>query len=95
MTGRSVKLHPRTHAVRSDLADVRLADQVFAPHYAAPLPRRVSRPVPLLAGRDGEPVAELAPGELFEVLEIAGDRAWGVAADRGLVGYVDAGALTA
>jgi hypothetical protein len=27
-------LDPATHAVRDDLADVELADRVFAPHYA-------------------------------------------------------------
>lgn len=38
-------------------------------------------------------MVDLAPGEAFEVLEIAGGQAWGVAADRALVGYVDADAL--
>ncbi|MDF0752810.1 hypothetical protein NLU14_21530, partial [Marinobacter sp. 71-i] len=36
LKGRSVPIDPRVDAVRRDLADVRLADRVFAPHYAAP-----------------------------------------------------------
>lgn len=95
LTGPSVELDPLTNAVRRDLADIRLADRVFAPHYAAPLPRKVARPAPLTTGGDEEDVlAALAAGERFEVLEIAGGKAWGVAAARGLVGYLDADALT-
>ena len=36
-------IDPRVDAVRRDLADVRLAERVFAPHYAAPLPRTLGR----------------------------------------------------
>ncbi|HEX8388401.1 MAG TPA: SH3 domain-containing protein [Sphingomonas sp.] len=96
LTGPSVRLDPRTHAVRPDLADVRLADRVFAPHYAAPMPRRVARPVRLRPGRDdgAETLVELREGEPFDVLEVAGRKAWGVAPGCGLVGYLDADALT-
>ena len=89
---RTVGLDPRTHAVRPDLADVRLAEYVFAPHYAAPLPYRTNAPVTLREGRaTSSPVlAELRSGETFEVLELAGGHAWGIAADLGLVGYCDA-----
>ena len=38
-------------------------------------------------------LAELASGEIFEVLELAGDNAWGIAPERGLVGFVDRTAL--
>jgi hypothetical protein len=81
--------------VRRDLADVRLADRVFAPHYAAPLPRLVAAEVNLRAepARDSEVLARLVPGDVFEVLELAGDRAWGVAPGHGLVGYIDVTAL--
>ncbi len=95
LTGPSVRLDPTIHAVRRDLADVRLADRVFAPHYAAPAPRVVLRPTPLRAARDPDaaPLAILAAGDAFELLEIAGDHAWGVAPGAGLVGYVDADAI--
>ncbi|MBO9623290.1 MAG: SH3 domain-containing protein [Sphingomonas sp.] len=82
-------------AVRRDLADVRLAERVFAPHYAAPMPRALVRGVALRASRDAdsEVLAQLQQGDLFEVLEFAGGNAWGVAPGAGLVGYVDADAL--
>nr|WP_294245448.1 SH3 domain-containing protein [uncultured Sphingomonas sp.] len=95
MQGRTVGLDPRTHAVRPDLADVRLAEYVFAPHYAAPLPYRTNAPVTLREGRaaNSAVLAELRSGETFEVLELAGGHAWGIAPHLGLVGYCDAGLL--
>lgn len=80
--------------MRGDLADVRLAGQVFAPHYAEPMMCRVERAVDLRDARaDGTILARLAPGDPFEVLELAGDHAWGTAPSHGLVGYVDRDAL--
>lgn len=95
LTGRSVALDPRTHAVRRDIADIRLAEYVFAPHYAVPMIRTVTRPFPLRSGRDAasEPMTELKAGDVLEILEIAGASAWGVAQPSGLVGYVDVDAL--
>ncbi|WP_374130518.1 SH3 domain-containing protein [Sphingomonas sp. 28-62-20] len=89
--GPTTKLDPRTTAVRADLADVRLADHVFAPHYAAPMAMTVKRPGFLRATSDknGETLAEIMPGAVFEALDFAGDSAWGIAVDLGLVGYVD------
>ena len=88
---------PSTHAVRSDLADVRLADQVFAPHYAAPMPRRIASSTDLRAARDpASPIlATLAAGDLFEVLDLIGEAAWGVAPALTLVGYIPAASLAA
>jgi hypothetical protein len=90
-----MRLDPRTHAVRRDLADVRLADRVFAPHYAAPAQRTLARATILKPSREtgGEQLAQLAAGERFEVLELAGGQAWGIAPAQRLVGYVDADAL--
>lgn len=84
-----------TNAVRPDLADVRLADQVFAPHYAAPVPCVVRRSVSLRLARGGDAgvVATLAPGAPFEVLDVVAGDAWGIATDETLVGYVDSDAL--
>jgi hypothetical protein len=95
LTGRSVAIDPRHNAVRPDLADVRLAEYVFAPHYAAPMPCVVTRAAVLHAesSLDSEPLAELQPGEIFECLEVLRQMAWGVSPDRRLAGYVDRDAL--
>ncbi len=97
LTGRSVVFDATTHAVRSDLADVRLADLVFAPHYAAPMPRRIAVAAELRTERDaGSPVlATLAAGDVFEVLDLIGEAAWGVAPAVALVGYIPAAHLAA
>ena len=90
----SVALDPRTHAIRSDVADIRLAGRVFASHFAAPLPYRLARAASLWSARDaGEFYAQLDVGDLFEVLELTGDHAWGRAPGRELVGYLDRAAL--
>lgn len=88
-------LDPRSNAVRADLADIRLTGRVFAPHYAAPLICRLARPASLREAPAGQTVAQLAPGDAFEVLELAGDHAWGRAPGPGLVGYLDRDALGA
>jgi hypothetical protein len=77
--------------VRADIADIRLAEQVFAPHYAVPMEAVVTRPSRLRLERaiDSEVVATLQTGDLFEVLELAGVSAWGMAVAAGLVGYID------
>jgi hypothetical protein len=87
-----VRIDPRTDAARRDLADVRLADRVFAPHYAAPVEYRVVARAVLREGREAEAetLAELAPGEIFEVLELSAGSAWGRAPALNLVGYVAA-----
>ena len=89
-----MRLDPRTHAVRGDLADVRLAEEVFAPHYAQPITCLVGRATFLLSKPDGgETVAELPLGASFELLELAGRFGWGIAPAMGLVGYCDRTAL--
>ncbi len=81
--------------MRRDLADVRLADRVFAPHYAAPMPRDLATAAELRvsAAADSEVLTNLNAGDVFEVLELAGDHAWGVAPSAGVVGYIPAAAL--
>ena len=88
-------LDPRTNAVRGDLADIRLAEYVFAPHYVAPMPRQIAVATVLLAGRESgaAPIATLTIGDRFDVLDIAGDAAWGIAVGDGLVGYVPVSAV--
>ena len=77
------------------MADVRLASRVFAPHYAAPMPRNIASAVALRAkpSADSEVLVELSAGDVFEVLELSGLNAWGVAPATGLVGYIAASAL--
>ncbi len=97
LTGTSAIIDPRVDAVRPDLADVRLAERVFAPHYAAPMPRTIAETVSLRAGptADADVLCDLKPGDDFEVLELAGTNAWGVAPGVGLVGYIAASVLAA
>ena len=95
LSGPSTLLDPTTHAVRPDLADVRLARRVFAPHYAAHQPRVIAVAAPLRRARDGgsDVLATLPAGAAFELLDLTGDAGWGVAPAERLVGYVDARVL--
>ena len=79
--------------MRGDLADVRLADRVFAPHYAQPMTCIVSHPTALRLKAEGQTIAMLNVGDRFELLELVGTRAWGIAPAAGRVGYCDRGAL--
>ncbi len=87
-------LDPLTNAVRRDIADIRLAEYVFAPHYAAPMERRIAARTTLRAEpNDGETLATLAIGDRFDVLDLSGSTAWGIAVEAGLVGYVSIAAV--
>lgn len=90
-------IDPRTNAVRPDIADVRLADRVFAPHYAAPLRRVVLKSVELRGARapDSDIVIRLSAGDAFDLFDLTGGVAWGIAVEAGLVGYCDAAAMGA
>ena len=74
---------------------MRLAERVFAPHYAAPMPCELHAAAELRSAPAGDAdiLAGLSPGDAFEVLELAGGNAWGVAPRVGLVGYICASAL--
>jgi len=82
--------------VRPDLADVELADRVFAPHYAEAQTHRVLAATLLTTSpkADSAPLASLEPGAQFSVLDISGAWAWGRCAKSGLVGYVPCSAIT-
>ena len=74
---------------------MRLADRVFAPHYAAPMAVTLDDDVALREAADlsSATMAELKIGERFEVLELSGGNAWGIAPSIGLVGYIPASAI--
>ncbi len=95
LQGRSWQADPRIDAVRRDLADIRLAGLIFAPHYARAQQGSARHAAPIRAGRaDNAPVlSEVLAGETFEILELASDYAWGVSTVDGVVGYVTAEAL--
>jgi len=88
-----VVLDPRLNAWRSDIADIALADRLFAPHYAEALTRACGV-IPTMV-REGpsdgaEAVSQLLPGEEFAVLDITGGWAWGYCRLDHRVGYVEA-----
>ena len=95
LTGPSNPPDPRLHAYRKDLADVSLAGRVIASHYAEPIPRALATATALKAdpSDDGETVAQLSVGELFEMLDDSLGWAWGYAGEARLVGYVRPEAL--
>ncbi|HZU64146.1 MAG TPA: SH3 domain-containing protein [Novosphingobium sp.] len=80
--------------VRGDLAHIRLAGQVFVPHYVAPVERRVgSAGAALLQAPGGAVLAQLAAGSPFHMLDTSGGYAWGEAGT--LVGYMALGEMEA
>lgn len=77
--------------VRGDLAHIALAGKVFVPHYAVPMPHFVARDgaeMRAVADRKADAVSTLSEGATFDVLDIAGDWAWGQHGEDGPVGYV-------
>lgn len=95
LSGPSEELDAAHWPVRGDLAHVRLAGICFVPHYAVPMPRALTNAAALkMAGReDAETREELAAGTAFNVLDIAGDWAWGQVGEDGCVGYLPVAAL--
>lgn len=90
MTGPSPQADPGCLPVRGDLAHIKLAGRCFVPHYAVPVPYVAQASAVLLAGPNAAAAAlqDLQPGDVFNVLDIAGDWAWGQLGEDGLVGYV-------
>lgn len=95
LTGVSQAFDPHSVAIRPDLADIAVAGQYFAPHYAAPMMRSVRHAAPLRAtsAGDGETLGQLLPGEGFALLDVTGGVAWGYRLSDHLVGYCPAAAL--
>lgn len=95
LSGPSVPVDSKNFAVRRDLAEISLADTVFAQHYAVPMAMSANREVPIHAAprADADVVATLAIDTTFHVLDIGKDWAWGRGDANGTVGYVAADAL--
>lgn len=96
LTGVSQAFDQRIVAIRPDLADIAVAGQYFAPHYAAPMMRAcmlAHTPLRRSNAADAEAVSSLLYGESFALLDVTGDWAWGYAAADHVVGYVLASAL--
>ena len=95
LSGPSPRIDPTRVAVRRDLADIALADRVFAQHYAEPMTVcvRAATAVRAAPAADAEPVASLAEGAGFAMLERGDIWCWGRCCDGGCVGYVESAAL--
>ncbi|KQM77481.1 hypothetical protein ASE70_06145 [Sphingomonas sp. Leaf22] len=93
LRGRSVALDTRIDAVRRDLADIRLADRVFAPHYAVPARRSIGGATAILGAPAGHVVSQALAGEPFDVLEFTSTHGWGRSPIDGSVGFVPRTAL--
>lgn len=98
LTGTSQTFDPRIVAIRPDLADIAVAGQYFAPHYAAPMASTCVLPAARLRGApslDAEQTSELIYGEGFALLDLTGGWAWGYCLADHYVGYLAADALGA
>lgn len=88
---------PRVTLARPDLAELALEGVLAAGGYRAVTPMQCVLPVtPVRAGADdASPLLDqLAFGEIFDVLEVAGGRAWGRSRRDGVVGHAPLDALT-
>lgn len=87
---------PGTLPLRGDIAHIALAGRYLVPHYAVPQQRTIGDAdvVLRLAGReDGGEVATLAAGSGFELLDTAGNWAWGCVGPEGPSGWIPLSAL--
>ena len=91
LSGPAPRPDPRRVPLRGDLAHIGLAGKHFVPHYAVPQPRGVMPGGAALFAEtaDGaEELCTLMEGDSFEVLDVAGNWAWGCLSLEGPVGYI-------
>lgn len=95
LTGPSAEPDPAFAAWRRDLADIALAGQIIASHYAEPVPRTLIAPAPFRCAADdkAEVIVHLAPGDRLDMLDCTAGWAWGYAGPERRVGYVRAQAV--
>ena len=98
LSGPVTRGDPRRLPLRGDIAHIALAGKHFVPHYAVPQPRGVMPGGAALFAdtSDGaEELCTLMEGDSFEVLDVAGNWAWGCLSLEGPVGYVSLDRLEA
>lgn len=85
LSGISTRFDPAHTPVRGDLAHVLLAGKVFVPHYSVPMPHSTiqATAVHTRPATESPPVGALPEGGAFDVLDMAGEWAWGVIAGEG------------
>lgn len=91
LSGHSIEGDKRTTPIRGDLADIKLAGKLFAPHYAVPMLRTGIAPVTEIHAEphlSSMPVSALMHGEEFAVLDVAGEWAWGYCLHDDYLGYL-------
>jgi hypothetical protein len=91
LTGPVAKPDPRRTPMRGDIAHIALAGKYFVPHYVVPQQRMagdMGANLYAAASEDAEILDGLAPGERFDLLDSAGQWAWGCLSENGPVGYV-------
>jgi hypothetical protein len=86
----SALLDPSVHAVRDDLADVDLADRVFAPHYAQSIRYKVTKPTTVHVKPSGSSVSlgSLSNGQTVDLFDLSAS--WGWVRTANGIGYVRA-----
>jgi hypothetical protein len=96
LEGHSFVGDKRTTPIRGDLADIKLAGLLFAPHYAVPMIRSCIMPSATMHEQpddDSTGISELIYGEDFAVLDVAGKWVWGYSVHDDYLGYVLLSAL--
>lgn len=96
LEGHSFVGDKRTTPIRGDLADIKLAGLLFAPHYAVPMIRSCIVPSAMireLPDDDATGTSELIYGEDFAVLDVSGKWAWGYTVHDDYLGYVEMASL--
>lgn len=84
----------RITPIRGDLADISLAGQFFAPHYAQSKIAHCIAPSAIVTNAAHDrAVSEIIYGEKFAVLDVSGGYAWGYSVHDGYVGYVACDAI--
>jgi hypothetical protein len=81
--------------VRRDLAEIAVADRIFAQHYVEPNVVNVTTAAAIHAhpDRKSEVVALLSVTDIFHLLDLGHEWAWGRGEAAGSVGYVLTSAL--
>ncbi|MFN3517743.1 MAG: hypothetical protein ACK4YM_11390 [Novosphingobium sp.] len=83
--------------IRGDIAHIALADRYLVAAYVVPIEQTLVAPCLLHTQPrdDAEAVGTLEAGTRFEVLDIAGNWAWGCIGPEGPTGYLPLAALEA